>query len=142
MRICHVAAHGATWRAHHASVVRQIITGTLDAPRAPLPLFRLPASMVDDPSNPLKLFLGGLAYETTEDSIRQYFEKFGPVGDTQVVRDRNTGQSRGFGFVTFVDVEVSRAAQASDHMIDGAPLPSPPPIARTPTSPLALHRGH
>jgi len=67
-----------------------------------------------------KLFLGGLSYDSTEDSISSYFmEKYGQVGDTQVVRDRMTNQSRGFGFVSFLDPDIAMQAQQAEHMIDG-----------------------
>ena len=48
-----------------------------------------------------RLFVGGLAWATTNDSLRSAFEKYGPVSDAVVVKDRETGRSRGFGFVTF-----------------------------------------
>ena len=46
---------------------------------------------------------------------------FAQVADAQVVRDRTTGQSRGFGFVTFIDADVARTVQSSEHSFDGAP---------------------
>ena len=49
-----------------------------------------------------KVFVGGLDYGLTEDDFRRHFEtKFGPVKAAQIVRDANSGQSKGFGFVTF-----------------------------------------
>ncbi|KAF9289371.1 hypothetical protein BGZ68_009485 [Mortierella alpina] len=48
-----------------------------------------------------KLFIGGLSWNTTDVSLRQGFEEFGQVEDAVVVKDRETGRSRGFGFVTF-----------------------------------------
>jgi RNA recognition motif-containing protein len=48
-----------------------------------------------------KLFVGGLAWATTDDSLRAAFERFGAVEEARVVTDRETGRSRGFGFVTF-----------------------------------------
>ncbi len=50
-----------------------------------------------------KLFVGGLAWATHDDSLRAAFEAFGPVTEAKVVLDRDTGRSRGFGFVTFED---------------------------------------
>ncbi|KAG0003796.1 hypothetical protein BGZ80_001441 [Entomortierella chlamydospora] len=50
-----------------------------------------------------KVFVGGLSWGTTEDSLRREFEKHGSVIDASVVKDRETGRSRGFGFVTFAD---------------------------------------
>lgn len=42
-----------------------------------------------------------------ESDIRRYFEKYGPVRDVQLMRDPNTGASRGFGFITFTDNKVA-----------------------------------
>lgn len=50
-----------------------------------------------------KLFVGGLSWNTNSDSLRQAFESYGAVEDARVITDRETGRSRGFGFVTFVD---------------------------------------
>lgn len=48
---------------------------------------------------PSRLFVGGLAWETTADELRAAFAKFGPVTDAIILMDRGTGRSRGFGFV-------------------------------------------
>lgn len=48
-----------------------------------------------------KLFIGGLAWHTDENALRQKFEEFGVVEEAVVVKDRDTGRSRGFGFVRF-----------------------------------------
>ncbi len=50
-----------------------------------------------------KIFVGGLAWATTSDSLRAAFEACGSVVEAKVVEDRETGRSRGFGFVTFAD---------------------------------------
>ena len=46
-----------------------------------------------------KLYIGGLAYSTTSDSLREYFQQCGTVESATVITDRLSGQSRGFGFV-------------------------------------------
>ncbi|KAJ4287983.1 hypothetical protein N0V90_011998 [Kalmusia sp. IMI 367209] len=48
-----------------------------------------------------KLFIGGLAWHTDDATLRQKFEEFGQVEEAVVVKDRDTGRSRGFGFVRF-----------------------------------------
>ena len=48
-----------------------------------------------------KLFVGGLAWGTTDDGLRQAFDRFGEVAEAKVIMDRETGRSRGFGFVSF-----------------------------------------
>lgn len=47
------------------------------------------------------LFIGSLAYATTDDSLRAFFEQVGPVASARVITDRDTGRSKGFGFVEF-----------------------------------------
>ena len=53
-----------------------------------------------------KLFVGGLAWATSDESLRTHFEEFGEVTETKIITDRETGRSRGFGFVTYA-VEAS-----------------------------------
>ena len=66
-----------------------------------------------------KLFVGGLSWNTDDEGLRQAFEAHGSVTDAKVITDRDTGRSRGFGFVTFAD-----AANAGDAMraMDGSSL--------------------
>ncbi|KAF9968842.1 hypothetical protein BGZ70_003580 [Mortierella alpina] len=52
-----------------------------------------------------KLFIGGLSWGTTDESLRHGFSDHGEVIDAVVVKDRETGRSRGFGFVTYADEE-------------------------------------
>lgn len=47
------------------------------------------------------LFIGSLAYATTDDGLKAHFEQIGPVVSAHVVRDRGDGRSKGFGFVQF-----------------------------------------
>ncbi len=49
------------------------------------------------------LFIGSLAYATTDDSLKAFFEELGEVTSARVVTDRETGRSRGFGFVEYAD---------------------------------------
>lgn len=46
-----------------------------------------------------KIFVGGLAWETKRDSLRHYFEQFGEILEAVVINDRNSGRSKGYGFV-------------------------------------------
>lgn len=46
-----------------------------------------------------KIFVGGLPYHTTDDSLRSFFERFGTIEEAVVILDRSTGKSRGYGFV-------------------------------------------
>ncbi|OJD13482.1 hypothetical protein AJ78_06072 [Emergomyces pasteurianus Ep9510] len=68
-----------------------------------------------------KLFIGGLAWHTTDDTLRQGFEKYGTIEEAIVVKDRDTNRSRGFGFVRFsTDAEADAAMNAmSNQEFDG-----------------------
>lgn len=57
-----------------------------------------------------KLFIGGLAWHTDENALRQKFEEFGAVEEAVVVKDRDTGRSRGFGFVRYTQEADADAA--------------------------------
>ena len=57
-----------------------------------------------------KLFVGGLSWSTNDDGLRQAFSRFGDIDEAKVILDRETGRSRGFGFVTFVTADSARTA--------------------------------
>ncbi len=57
-----------------------------------------------------RLFVGGLSWDTTSEGLREAFDSFGEISDAVVVSDRETGRSRGFGFVTFVNDEDGNTA--------------------------------
>lgn len=68
-----------------------------------------------------KLFVGGLSWGTNDEALRAAFEQFGAVTEATVIADRETGRSRGFGFVTFEAADSARAAIAgmNDAILDG-----------------------
>ena len=68
-----------------------------------------------------KLFIGGLSWDTTDSSLAQAFESFGGITEAKVITDRESGRSRGFGFVTFEEANsASDAIAAMDgQMLDG-----------------------
>ena len=47
-----------------------------------------------------KIFVGGLAWETKNDTLKNYFEQFGEILEAVVITDRNTARSKGYGFVS------------------------------------------
>ncbi|XP_065126677.1 RNA-binding protein 24b isoform X1 [Paramisgurnus dabryanus] len=67
-----------------------------------------------------KIFVGGLPYHTTDSSLRKYFEVFGEIDEAVVITDRQTGKSRGYGFVTMSDrAGAERACKDPNPIIDG-----------------------
>ncbi|KAF7664379.1 hypothetical protein LDENG_00178350 [Lucifuga dentata] len=67
-----------------------------------------------------KIFVGGLPYHTNDASLRKYFQTFGDIDEAVVITDKQTGKSRGYGFVTMVDREAAeRACKDANPIIDG-----------------------
>lgn len=53
-----------------------------------------------------KLFVGGIPYDTNDDSLRDHFQQFGEIIEAVVIRDRDTFQSKGYGFVSIAALAV------------------------------------
>jgi len=68
-----------------------------------------------------KLFVGGLAWATTDASLREACERFGQLEEVRVIMDRDTGRSKGFGFVTFTSEEAASKCKAEmdGQILDG-----------------------
>ncbi|MBN3311426.1 RBM38 protein, partial [Atractosteus spatula] len=67
-----------------------------------------------------KIFVGGLPYHTNDASLRKYFEVFGDIEEAVVITDRQTGKSRGYGFVTMTERGAAeRACKDPNPIIDG-----------------------
>ncbi|KAI9739033.1 MAG: hypothetical protein M1834_007245 [Cirrosporium novae-zelandiae] len=66
-----------------------------------------------------KMFIGGLNWETTDQSLREYFSQFGEVQECTVMRDGASGRSRGFGFLTFKDPKTVNIVMVKEHYLDG-----------------------
>jgi RNA recognition motif-containing protein len=58
-----------------------------------------------------KMFVGGLPFSTTDDELRELFAAHGAVASANVVRDRESGRSKGFGFVEFEKEDEGKAAE-------------------------------
>ncbi len=71
-----------------------------------------------------KLFVGSLAWATDSAGLRTAFERFGDIEEAQVISDRETGRSRGFGFVTFNDEGPAQQAitEMNGTELDGRPI--------------------
>lgn len=67
------------------------------------------------------LFVGSLAYATTDDTLKEFFAAIGEVERAKVATDRDTGRSRGFGFVTYVNDDDNQKAidQLNGKELDG-----------------------
>ncbi|XP_022920689.2 heterogeneous nuclear ribonucleoprotein A1, A2/B1 homolog [Onthophagus taurus] len=73
-----------------------------------------------EPEHFRKLFIGGLDYRTTDDSLKKHFEKWGEIVDVVVMKDPKTKRSRGFGFITYSRAHMVDDAQNSrPHRVDG-----------------------
>lgn len=72
-------------------------------------------------AQPQNLFIGSLAYATTDDGLKEFFEQVGPVTRARVVTDRDTGRSRGFGFVEYENQDDNQKAidQLNGKELDG-----------------------
>ncbi|NLY00499.1 MAG: RNA-binding protein [Rhodopirellula sp.] len=72
----------------------------------------------------MKLYVGNLSFQTTDSTLRELFEEYGKVDSAQVIMDRDSGRSKGFGFVEMPDSQEAQAAisalNGKDH--DGRPL--------------------
>ncbi len=71
-----------------------------------------------------KLFIGGIAFSTSSERLRELFAEVGTVESATVVTDRDTGQSRGFGFVEMATTEEANQAvqRFNGHELDGRRL--------------------
>jgi RNA recognition motif-containing protein len=71
-----------------------------------------------------KLYVGNLSYNVTDSGLEQLFSEFGSVRSAQVIQDRDTGRSKGFGFVEMADDNAAQEAIRGlhDQQHDGRPL--------------------
>jgi len=67
----------------------------------------------------MKLYVGNLSFDTTENDLQDAFEQFGTVSDVRLMLDHGTGRSRGFGFVT---MSTAAEGQAAANSLNGKPL--------------------
>jgi cold-inducible RNA-binding protein len=61
----------------------------------------------------MKIYVGNMSFDTTEDDLRQAFEAHGQVDSVAIISDRDTGRSKGFGFVEMSNDTEARAAMES-----------------------------
>ena len=72
----------------------------------------------------MNIFVGNLAFSATDHDLRQLFEPYGVVDKGNIITDRDTGRSRGFGFVEMPDSAAAKAAiqGLQGHQLDGRAL--------------------
>ncbi|KAJ4962120.1 hypothetical protein NE237_022030 [Protea cynaroides] len=70
-------------------------------------------------ASPGKIFIGGLAKDTTYVQFTKHFGKYGEITDSVIMKDRRTGQPRGFGFVTYADPSVVDEVIQDTHIVNG-----------------------
>ena len=61
----------------------------------------MPRDDCEEPEYLRKIFIGNLSFNTTDESLRDFFSEFGEIVDSVVMKNKETGKSRGFGFVTY-----------------------------------------
>jgi RNA recognition motif-containing protein len=72
---------------------------------------------------PKKMFVGNLSFQTTESDLRSAFEQFGTVESVAIITDRDTGRSKGFGFVEMSEADAEKAmAQMNGAQMNGRSL--------------------
>ncbi|OMO83782.1 hypothetical protein CCACVL1_11191 [Corchorus capsularis] len=75
--------------------------------------------LTGDGASPGKIFIGGLAKDTTFSQFTKHFEKYGEMIDSVIMKDRYTGQPRGFGFITYADPSVVDKVIEDEHILNG-----------------------
>lgn len=104
----------------------QFSAATALTPPAPMPPVADPIAQMRyhqlPPMDSTKIFIGGLPVSTTDEDLFNYFSRFGPVKECNIIINRDTGLSRGFGFVDFVYQEsvriVDESQQRRPHVIN------------------------
>ncbi|XP_033107491.1 DAZ-associated protein 1-like isoform X2 [Anneissia japonica] len=89
-----------------------------------------------------KVFVGGISWETTKESIRAYFSKYGELSDCVLMHDRVNGRSRGFGFVRYKDASiVDKVLADGPHILDGKKIDPKPctPRSQSKRASSAIH---
>src|SRR4029434_3814730 len=84
-----------------------------------------PGSFLTEQVNQMakKLFVGNLSFKTTENDLRNAFEQYGAVESVAIIMDRDTGRSKGFGFVEMSEEDASKAiAGLNGAQLDGRAL--------------------
>ncbi|KAK9077397.1 hypothetical protein SSX86_005734 [Deinandra increscens subsp. villosa] len=88
-----------------------------------------------------KLFIGGIAWDTNEERLQEYFSGFGEVLEAVIMKDHTTGRARGFGFVVFADPAVAERVTKEKHHIDGRMVEAKRAVPREDQSTVSRNSG-
>lgn len=79
---------------------------------------------MDDQNQNNKLFVGNISWDSTEDSLKEFFSQAGEVVEVKIIIDKQTGRSKGFGFITMADEEGATKAieELEGKEVDGRTL--------------------
>ncbi|KAL5581715.1 hypothetical protein UlMin_014157 [Ulmus minor] len=88
-----------------------------------------------------KLFIGGISWDTNEERLKEYFGAYGEVIEAVIMKDRNTGRARGFGFVVFADPSVADRVIKEKHNIDGRTVEAKKAVPRDEQNTLSRTSG-
>jgi len=95
----------------------------------------------EEPEQIRKLFIGGLSYTTTEDSLSNFFSQWGELTDCVVMQDPATKRSRGFGFVTFQEAKmVDECMNNRPHKLDGREVEAKRAVSREESHKPGVHK--
>mmetsp|Transcript_10581 Transcript_10581/g.32376 ORF Transcript_10581/g.32376 Transcript_10581/m.32376 type:complete len:390 (+) Transcript_10581:414-1583(+) len=123
----------------YADLEHQLMSEDLQADRDD----RLPAAGDEDnnSANHFKIFVGGLSWETNEDSLTEYFSQFGNVSDCVIMRDRHTKHPRGFGFISYDNAAVANKVASQKHILDGRQVEAKHAVPRSDLGTTSLSSG-
>jgi len=95
----------------------------------------------EEPEQIRKLFIGGLSYTTTEESLSNFFSQWGELTDCVVMQDPATKRSRGFGFVTFQEAQMVDACMGNrPHKLDGREVEAKRAVSREESHKPGVHK--
>lgn len=95
----------------------------------------------EEPEQIRKLFIGGLSYTTTEESLHEFYAKWGELTDCVVMQDPATKRSRGFGFVTFKEAKmVDQCMSERPHKLDGREVEAKRAVSREESHKPGIHK--
>ena len=87
-----------------------------------------------------KLFIGGISLDTTDDGMNKYFSKYGKITDCVVIKEKSSGRSKGFGFVTYeTEEEADKCMADRPHSLDGRTIDAKRAVSREESSKPGAH---